>query len=68
MAHLREIVRPKCWCGKSATHQVVNNQNAPQGDYCERHAVQRRREVQALEEQAERLSSSSCESGVSRLP
>lgn len=36
MAHLREIVRQKCTCGKYATVILYNKFNAACGNYCKR--------------------------------
>lgn len=32
--HLREILKPKCQCGKPATVELYNDRNAPCGKYC----------------------------------
>jgi hypothetical protein len=34
MAHLRDITKPKCNCGKTATKHLFNRFNASQGAYC----------------------------------
>ncbi len=45
MAYLKRIYRPRCPCGKLATHTLINRANAPDGDYCFRCA---KREAAAL--------------------
>ena len=40
MAYLRELHTPKCcvpYCGKKATHQLIDRWNGERGTYCRKH-------------------------------
>lgn len=53
MAFMRDIRRPCDRCnGKTATHEVVNNRNAPLGRFCGRCASAALRAQQAVEDAA----------------
>jgi hypothetical protein len=54
MAHIRDIRKPRCWCGKPATKEVYNRRNASIGEYCRRHAVEKCKEMNEREAESDK--------------
>lgn len=55
--HIRALSIPRCEhpsCKKHATHEVRDNRNEVYGNNCERHAEERRKDLQAAYNRAAR--------------
>lgn len=49
MAYSRKILCLKCYCGITATHEVLNAKNSIVGLYCKSHAAKKVEELKARE-------------------